>query len=502
MDMEKIQIGKNEVPFEGHSLVLAGRSPGNKNMAILFVTSGSPGALPGLSRKLPHYHKYSYLVFEGDEPVNIAKGRWPVHDSPMSVFVPGKNGIALRTEIGKLNRRKPLITIQAAFSSEQMMETVRFLSGDELKGRALGTEEIDQAAEFIAEKFREAGLKPLGDPAGSYFQTWEAKDADNPGREFIMRNVVGVIPGKNPEWSGQSVVVGAHYDHLGVIKSGGTEQIYHGADDNASGIAVLIELSRMFGKDPDTERSVVFVAFTGEENGKKGSEHYVAFQKHYPVGQTIGMLNLDTVGRLGEKKLLVIGADSAKEWEHIFRGAGYTAGIEVETVSGELDSSDQQSFQAAGIPAVQLFTGPHPDYHKPTDTAEKIDFAGLVKVASVAKEVVRYLAGRQQSLTNTISSDRQTRSEHGKERRVSLGIIPDFAFRGAGCRVSGVLQGSPAEKAGIKEGDIIVRMNSAGIRNLKDLSDALKDLHAGDDVSIVLLRNGGEMRVKAGVIGR
>jgi len=136
------------------------------------------------------------------------------------------------------------------------------------------------------------------------------------------------------------------------------------------------------------------------------------------------MLNLDTVGRLEEKKLLVLGAGSAREWVHIFRGAGYVTGIGVETVSKELDSSDQQSFQEAGVPAVQLFAGPHLDYHRPTDTVDKIDPEGLLKVASVAKEVIEYLAKREEPLTNTLKPDSHVESTPKKTRKVSLGIIP------------------------------------------------------------------------------
>jgi len=112
----------------------------------------------------------------------------------------------------------------------------------------------------------------------------------------------------------------------------------------------------------------VFVAFDGEEDGKKGSKYYVANEKRYPASKTIGMLNLDTVGRLEKRKLLVLGSGSAKEWPHIFRGAGFVTGAELEMVSKDLDASDQKSFEQAGVPAVQLFSGPHLDYHRPTDT--------------------------------------------------------------------------------------------------------------------------------------
>jgi len=503
MTGQSVRIGRTEFPFQNHSLVLTARNPENKDMAMMFIASDNPEALPGLGRKLPHYHKYSYLGFVGNEPENIAKGRWPVIDSPMTVFVPGEDGTVTKVKMGELSQRKPLASLEQDFSSERMMETIRFLSDDELKGRGLGTEELDRTAQFIAQKFQEAGLKPTGDE-GSFFQTWE--DHDNKVHPVRMMNVIGVIPGKNPEWSDQSIVIGAHYDHLGIVSrnagGGRAGDIYYGADDNASGVSIFIELAQVLGKNLNPDRSVIFAAFTGEEQDKKGSKYYITGQKIYPVKKCVGMLNLDTVGRLGNNKLLVLGAGSAKEWVHIFRGAGYVAGVEIETVSEELDSSDQKSFQEAGIPAVQLFTGPHTNYHKPTDTAEKIDSEGLVKVASVAKEVIEYLAKREQPMTVTIQGKEKPESVPKKERKVSLGIIPDFAYSGGGCRLSGVVQGSPAEKAGLKEGDTIIRINSTVVSKLKDLSDILKSLNAGDKITITFLREGKEMNAVAELVQR
>jgi len=503
MNQTSIHIGNSAIPVKNNSIVLTGRNPRNQDLGLLFITSDGPEALKGLSRKLPHYHKYSYLGFRGDEPENIAKGRWPVTDSPMTVFLPDKNGVPLRVDMGRLIERKPLATAMHSqeFSSEKMMETIRFLSSDELKGRALGSQGLDRGAEYIAQQFREAGLRPGGDSGESYFQTRE--EIDNTGHKVRMKNIVGVIPGIKPEWSSQSVVIGAHYDHLGIfIAENGKEQIYHGADDNASGVAVIIELARMLSKTPTPDRSVIFVGFTGEESGRKGSKHYVTHQQRYPADQIMGMLNIDTVGRLDQNKLLILGSGSAKEWGHIFKGASHMTGVGIEMVSDELDSSDQKSFQEAGIPAVQFFSGPHLDYHKPTDTADKIEIGGLAKVASVAKEVIEYLASRQDPLTATITTERNIEPEPKKERKVSFGIIPDFGYQGSGCRISGVIQDSAAERAGLREGDIITGMNSVIVHKLKDLSDILKSLNPGDKVFISFLREGKEMKIEAEVTER
>jgi hypothetical protein len=501
----ELYIGPRKILRENHSVVLTARLPKNKDLSLTWVAADLPEALPGLGRKLPHYHKYSYLGFQGPEPTNVAKGRWPALDTPMTTLVAREDGAMQRVERAKLTRREPLASLPVAFSKKRMLETIRFLSSDEFRGRGLGTEELDRAAQYIAGKFQEAGLEPAGDSKGSYFQTWKDQ-IGTPGRRVNLRNVVGIIPGQNPERKIQSVVVGAHYDHLGLgwpdVLKEHIGKTHHGADDNASGVAVLLELARVLGKNAKPNSTVIFVAFTGEEAGRKGSKYFVANQKSYPWAQSLGMLNLDTVGRLGEKKLLVLGAGSAREWIHIFRGAGYVTGVGVETVSQELDSSDQKSFQEAGVPAVQLFSGPHLDYHRPTDTVDKIDPEGLLKVASVAKEVIEYLAKREEPLTNTLKPDSHVESAPKKTRKVSLGIIPDFAYSGDGCRLSGVVPGAPAESSGLREGDVIVRIGSDGVHNLRDLADILKSRNPGDRISITFLRQGKEITVEADLAGR
>jgi peptidase M28-like protein/PDZ domain-containing protein/peptidase M1-like protein len=486
---QNVKIGKTEIHKGNHTFVLTARNPDNKDTALMLITADRAASLPGLGRKLPHYHKYSYLAFEGDEPANVVKGRWPVVDSPMTALLPGKGETIAHVEMGKLAPRDALASLPSAYSEERMMETVKYLSSDELKGRKIGTAEIDKAADYIAQKFKQGGLAPGGDH-GSYYQQW-----DMPHSKTGMKNVIAVIPGKKPEFARESVVIGAHYDHLGLGTSIGKSEdkgkIHPGADDNASGVAVLLELAKVFKESLNPDRSIVLVAFTGEEEGRLGSKYYVEHEKHYPVRQCIGMVNLDTIGRLGKNKLLVLGAGSAAEWVHIFRGAGFVTGIDIETVSEELDSSDQKSFQEAGVPAVQLFSGPHLDYHRPTDTADKIDPTGLIKVASVTKEVLEYLASRAEPLSSTLEPGAPAQSSKS-ERKVSLGTIPDFAYQGKGFKLSGVAPGSPAEAAGLREGDVIVAINGREVTGLKGFSDILKSLSPGDRVSVTYVRDGRE----------
>jgi aminopeptidase N len=495
---ETVRIENTAVLKADHAFVLTTHGPGGDGQAILFIAADRAAALPGLARKLPHYHKYSFLAFEGDEPANVAKGRWPVVDSPLTAFLTEKGGSPVHIERAKLAPREALASLPPLYSEERMMETVRFLSSSALQGRETGSPGAEKAGEYIAAQFKQAGLAPGGDK-GSFFQ--KGKDA---ATGLSIRNVIGIRPGKKPQ-TRESVVVGAHYDHLGLGNKIGRTQdrgkIHPGADDNASGVAVLLELGRVMNQAPPDDRAVVFVAFDGEEEGKIGSASYVRNEQAYPVKDCFAMVNLDTVGRLGTGKLLVLGGSSAREWPHIFRGAGFVTGVESEMVSQDLDSSDQKSFQDAGVPAVQLFSGPNIDYHRPTDTADKIDAAGLVKVASVAKETVEYLASRDQPLTSQLKPGSGQQSPK-TERKVSLGTVPDFSYHGEGVRLSGVVEGSPAAKAGLREGDVITKINANPVKGLKDLSDQLKALHPEDRITVTYVRDTVERTVQTEVQAR
>ena len=221
------------------------------------------------------------------------------------------------------------------------------------------------------------GLSPAGD-AGTYFQSFPSPKSPS-GTAVTLRNVIGVLPGSKAEWKGQSALLTAHYDHLGLgwpdVHKGDEGKLHPGADDNASGVAVLIELAKALASGEKPQRTIVFVAFSGEEAGLLGSKHYVEHPA-FPLEQTIGVINLDTVGRLFDKKVSVIATGTASEWQHIFRGAGFVTGVEGRMIPEALESSDQKSFIDKGVPAVQIFTDPHADYHRPGDTADKIDGAG------------------------------------------------------------------------------------------------------------------------------
>ncbi len=510
-----IEVDGEKMALAGHTLVLTARHPQNVEKAIGYLAVDPVDAFPGLGRKLPHYGKYSYLGFEGAEPVNMLKGQWQQTDSPLRVDVRAQSARAagLATSIAALPRlvplpadpRKALAELPPTFSQKALTDHVAFLADPARQGRGPGSDGHDAVAKYIADRFKAYGLAPGGDQ-GSFFQSFSMPVGERRETRTVA-NVVGVIPGTKQEWKDQSVVVTAHYDHLGLgwpdVHKGDEGKVHPGADDNASGVAVMLELANALARAEKPSRSIVFVAFTGEEAGLLGSGFYVEHGGAFPVGKVIGAINLDTVGRLGDQRLSVIGTGTASEWQHIFRGASFVTGVESRNIPEAMQASDQMSFVRKGVPAVQIFTGAHGDYHRPGDTADKIDGPGLVKVATFVREGVTYLAERAEPLTNTIAPATKPAgaappsqpSAASAGRRVSFGTVPDFAFEGPGVRVGGLVDGSPAQKADIREGDVITAIDGKPVANLQAFSAMLGGFAPGQTVKASVVRAGKELTV-------
>ena len=468
-----------------HSFVLTVYNEENTEFNLAFIAIDNTKAIDGLIRKLPHYGKYSYLGFEGDEPVNVAKGEWPVLNSPLTKILEGS-----AQNVKMVTKREPLATLAPLFSEQRMMDHIKYLASKELKGRGLGTPELDAAADYIEGKFKEYGLETMGN---SYFQQFSHTFPDK--GEVQMKNVVAIIPGTDPKLKDSPVVLSAHYDHLGLgwpdVHKGDEGKIHYGADDNASGVSILLEIAKSMAKTIQPKRTIVFVAFTGEEAGLIGSRYFVSQANQYFQGDILANVNLDTDGSLFDKKLLVLNGNSAKEWKFVFMGTDYTTGVKSEVIAQELDASDQVAFIEKGIPAVQLFTGASENYHKPSDTYDKIDGKGLVKVATVTKEVMEYLADRDTPFEFTgkaASTETSTTEKPKTSRKASTGSIPDFSFTGEGVKIASVSSDSPGEKAGLLAGDIITSINGEKVKTLSEYSNILKKFQPGDTVELVILR--------------
>ncbi|SNX59353.1 PDZ domain-containing protein [Nitrosomonas ureae] len=495
---KQLQLNQKNYPQADHAVVLTTRQPSHADKTLLWAAADNPKAIAELANKLPHYRKYSYLVFKGDELTNIDKGQWPITQSPLSLPVQQKDGYVLHaaqtTHAGITKPRRALAELPPAFSESRMMADIHHLAHESYKGRELGTPELDEAATYIAKHFQQIGLLPGGD-SGSFFQTWQ-QDVGLPKGNVALRNVVGILPGTNPQLAGHSLVIGAHYDHLGTgwpdVRAAHQGKIHHGADDNASGVAVMLELARQVVGKWQPERTVIFVAFTGEEADLLGSKHYVRNNESFPAEKIIAMLNLDTVGRLENNPVTIFGTGTARELVHIFRGAGFVTGIPINAVQDDFGSSDQAAFIQAGIPAVQFFASAHEDYHAPGDTTDKIDAAGLVKVAAILKEATEYLANRIEPLTVTLSSAPApaTESSEPKEKRTaSLGTVPDFSYPGEGVRIDNTLPDSPAQQAGLQQGDILIQLAGQPVSDLTSYAAILRSLKAGEKVELQFRRD-------------
>jgi Peptidase family M28/Peptidase family M1 domain/PDZ domain len=500
LDASGLRTSSTAYEAAGRSLVVGVRHPRNPDLVVFQVTASSAAAADALARKLPHYGKYSWLVFAGDDATNEATGEWPVGDTPLA-----RNLTADARPI-KLTPRKALAEIKPQFDVGRMKADIEWLAAPEREGRGAGSRGLDAAASYIADRFERLGFAPFSSSAQGndrYFQPFTMTGEN--GAPVSAKNVIAVLPGSNPALSGQALIISAHYDHLGFgwpdARAAAKGQLHPGADDNASGVAVMLELARLMA-DTRPERSVIFAAFAAEEAGLQGARHYVRAAQApgaaFPLSGHIANLNLDMVGRLADGKVTVFGTGSARELPFIFMGAGAVTGVPVQSVAQEINSSDHTAFVEAGVPAVHVFASQSSDYHRPSDTADKIDDAGLGKVAAVLKEAIDYLVARPEPLTfqgsATAAAQPRSSATPAAPRRAATGIVPDMTYQGEGVRVSSVQPGSGAEQAGIRAGDRLLVLGGAKTPNLRALADALRDLQPGQTVDIEFAREVATLR--------
>ncbi|HVQ32290.1 MAG TPA: M20/M25/M40 family metallo-hydrolase, partial [Vicinamibacteria bacterium] len=321
--------------------------------------------------------------------------------------------------------------------------------------------------------------------------------ADVAPKRSSTRNVVGILPGQGNE----AVVVGAHYDHLGLGPFGSLDpapdgKIHHGADDNASGVAGLLELARRLAAAGQLRRSIVFIAFGAEELGTLGSSYFVK-NPTVALGGITAMVNLDMIGRLRGDALDIHGMGSSPAWPGVVDEANRAPGLKLKPHEGGYGPSDHSPFYAAGMPVFFVFTGAHEDYHRPSDTADKINASGLVKVVDLVEGVVAALAQAPERIAFTrVPAEKEEAQGGARGFRVWVGGIPDYSEEGAGVRFSGVSPGSPAEKAGLRGGDLLVRFGAKEIRNIYDYTYALGERKPGDVVTLVVKRGGQDVPVE------
>ncbi len=473
-------LDNREFSRADHTFVFADYHPADAALAAGLVLAPSTAALSALAAKLPHYGKYSWLVF--DAAMNsAATGFWPAPRSPLAADLTA-GPAPVRVTVP----RRPLAALPSVFSADRMKAAVTMLAALP-GGRGPGSPGLKKAGDYIENGFKAAGLVPFqpGPPAPRPARGWSQPPGFVP-ELGAPRNITAQVQGLSRP--GEYLVLAAHYDHL--APDGG--RTYPGADDNASGAALLLELARYYAAHPQS-RTIVFAAFDSEERGRLGSRAFVGRFPPPLLAKVNAALNFDTVGRLGAGKILVLGSSSSDKWTYIFRGAGFVTGADYALVKEDLDASDQASFIGSGVPAVQFFSGPNSDYHKPTDTADKIDTAGLVKQAEFAKEIIDYLAGDAEFLTRPAPAGAPEHPAAGP-RRVSTGLVPDFTYPAEGdtpgVRAQEITPGSPLDLAGVKPGQVITELNGLPAATLKQYSDILKTLTPGTTINITIL-NGG-----------
>jgi hypothetical protein len=340
-------------------------------------------------------------------------------------------------------------------------------------------------------------------PASATLDGWRIKGRIAIDRtETQGRNVLAVLPGAGAAAAGdrpaidsrETVVLGAHYDHLGYGGSNsaapGEKAIHHGADDNASGTALLVEVARQLKEAGPLPRTVLFAAFSGEERGLLGSGHYAA-NPAVPLADTVAMVNLDMVGRLVDDKIIVHGTGTGTGLEQLIDRLVAARGFGVAKEAGGFGPSDHSSFYAKKIPVLHLFTGSHADYHRPTDTADKINYDGMVRIAGLVADIVRELATAPEKPAYIEVAS--TMFARGGGDRPYFGSIPDFGKPGKGYAISGVTKDSPAAKGGLQGGDLIVRIGESAITGLEDFDSALRKHKGGETVKVVVVRAGAEV---------
>ncbi len=386
---------------------------------------------------------------------------------------------------------------ETKLKSVTMKEDVSVLANDSLNGRKTGSTDEKKAAEYIAKRFEDLGLQAKG--TDGYFQKFTFKASKNPHQEAEFtsenndstetgENVIGYIDNK----AENTVVIGAHYDHLGMGGEGSLyregEAIHNGADDNASGVAMMLHLAdSLQKKDSPKNNNYLFIAFSGEEEGLLGSNYFVK-NPTIDTKKVTYMLNMDMVGRLNsENTLAVYGVGTSPILKQTVNANAGDLNI-AENESG-VGPSDHTSFYLADIPVLHFFTGQHEDYHKPSDDTEKVNFEGMEIVSNYIFSIIKDLDSQKKLPFKKTKNE----SEVVPDFKVTLGVVPDYLFSGKGMRIDGISEDRPAQKAGLQKGDIVVKMGDYEVTDMMSYMKSLSKFEKGQTAKVTIDR-GGELK--------
>lgn len=399
-----------------------------------------------------------------------------------------------------------LATLKAqTISIEQLKKHIEYLASDNLKGRATGTEDEKKAAQYIAQQFEQYHLKPLTNQKNqaSYFYEFTFRKKKNPhdtstanSPEYRGINVIGLLDNQ----ADKTIVLGAHYDHLGLgydhnsLDPAPEGKIHNGADDNASGTAGLLELARYFSQNKNFRAfNILFIAFSGEELGLIGSKKWTE-QPTYPLHKVYYMINMDMIGRLKDstKKLIIYGVGTSDQWTPLIDSVSKHFSFHIKKDSSGIGPSDQTSFYLKNIPVLHFFTGQHSDYHKPSDDADKINYSGEADILKFIIKLIEQTALQKKPMQFQKTAIPKANKINFK---VTLGIMPDYTYDGKGVKVDGTSPGRPADKAGIKQGDIIIQLGEYPTLTMEDYMQALSKFSKGQKTTVKVKRNDKELEL-------
>lgn len=381
-----------------------------------------------------------------------------------------------------------------------MKEDVMALASDALNGRATGTEGEQQAAEYLVGRFEALRLAPKGFN-NTYLQEFTFRPSLNPHEKAEYTgiesdstttgsNVVGYIDNE----AATTVIIGAHYDHLGLGGQGSLyregQAIHNGADDNASGVAIMLKLAETLQAKEFQSQNYLFIAFSGEELGLLGSNYFVK-NPTIDLSQVTYMINMDMVGRLNEERTLAVhGVGTSPTFKQtLFANNEFELNL-AEHESG-VGPSDHTSFYLMDIPVLHFFTGQHEDYHKPSDDADKLNYEGMETIFQYITSIVSDLQDDGKLAFRKTKNE----SEEVPRFKVALGVVPDYLFTGEGMRIDGVSEDKPAQKAGLQKGDVVVQLGEHAVTDMMSYMKALSKFEKGQETTVLVQRENDTLSI-------
>ncbi len=377
---------------------------------------------------------------------------------------------------------------------------VVYLASDYLEGRQTGKPGEALAAEYIIHRFKKLGWTPKG-ADDSFLQPFPFKTITNPHANPDDAPIAGTghnVVAYLDNGAANTVVVGGHYDHLGWGDVGGSlhaheKAIHNGADDNASGIAAMLRMAEILAeRKVGTQNNYLFIAFSGEEMGLFGSKYFVN-NPTVPLASINYMLNMDMVGRLNEERVLAVNAvGTSPVWNELLpnikRGR-----LKIKTTDSGIGPSDHTSFYLKDIPVLHFFTGQHRQYHKPEDDVPLINFSGIYDVSEFLMAIIEGLDTKGKiEFTKT----KQTKERSAAAFKVTLGVMPDYVYSGTGMKIDAVIEGRVAHKAGLKDGDVVLKIGDTEVKDIYGYMEGLSKHKAGDKANVVVKRGKKEVTVE------